>query len=202
MSVIRAFIAIDLPPDVQDCLEQVSAKLRDQIGEKSVRWVSVPNIHLTLKFLGDVSENNLDVLKEILSAEAALQKPMEFSVGRLGAFPKMVRPRVIWVGIEAPSELDFLQHGIEARTGKVGYPADKRQFSPHLTLGRVSRNATPGEVRKIGEVLSASKVGFLGVARVAAIHLFKSDLMPTGAVYTKLFSAPLGGVGVNNSLKG
>jgi 2'-5' RNA ligase len=192
MSVIRAFIAIDLPPDVQDCLEQVSAKLKEQIGEKSVRWVSVPNIHLTLKFLGDVSENNLDVLKEIIRAEAALQKPMEFSVGRLGAFPKTVRPRVIWVGIEAPQELVSLQRGIEARTAKVGYPKDKRKFSPHLTLGRVSRNASPGEVREIGEVLGASKVGFLGVARVPEIHLFKSDLQPTGAVYTKLFSTPLG----------
>ena len=192
MSVIRAFIAIDLPPDVQDCLEQVSAKLKDQIGEKSVRWVSVPNIHLTLKFLGDVSENNLDVLKEIISAEAALQKPMEFSVGRLGAFPKMLRPRVVWVGVEAPPELVAIQRGIEARTAKVGYPKDRREFSPHLTLGRVSRNASPGEVRKIGEVLQASKVGFLGVARVPEIHLFKSDLKPTGAVYTKLFSAPLG----------
>jgi 2'-5' RNA ligase len=192
MSVIRAFIAIDLPPDVQDCLEQVSANLKEQVGEKSVRWVSVPNIHLTLKFLGDVSENNLDVLKEIIRAEAALQKPMEFSVGRLGAFPKMVRPRVIWVGVEAPQELVSLQRGIEVRTAKVGYPKDKRKFSPHLTLGRVSRNATPGEVREIGEVLSASKVGFLGVARVPEIHLFRSDLKPTGAVYSKLFSAPLG----------
>jgi 2'-5' RNA ligase len=137
MSVIRAFIAVDLPSDVQDCLEQISAKLKDQIGEKSVRWVSVPNIHLTLKFLGDVSENNLDVLKEIISAEAALQKPMEFSVGRLGAFPKMVRPRVVWVGVEAPSDLLMLQRGIETRTAKVGYPKDRRKFSPHLTLGRV-----------------------------------------------------------------
>lgn len=192
MSVIRAFIAIDLPPDVQDCLEQVSAKLKEQIGENSVRWVSVPNIHLTLKFLGDVSENNLNVLKEIISAEAALQKSMEFSVGRLGAFPKTLRPRVVWVGVEAPPELVSLQRGIEARAAKVGYPKDKREFSPHLTLGRVSRNATPGEVRQIGEILSASKVGFLGVARVPAIHLFKSDLKPSGAVYTKLFSAPLG----------
>jgi 2'-5' RNA ligase len=192
MSVIRAFIAINLPPDVQECLEQVSAKLKSQIGEKSVRWVSIPNIHLTLKFLGDVSENNLDVLKEIISAEAALQKPMEFSIGRLGAFPKTLRPRVVWVGVEAPPELVAIQRGIESRTAKVGYPKDKREFSPHLTLGRVSRNATPSEVRQIGEVLQASKVGFLGVARVPSIHLFKSDLQPTGAVYTKLFSAPLG----------
>jgi len=192
MSVIRAFIAIDLPPDVQDCLEQVSEQLKTELGEKSVRWVPVANIHLTLKFLGDVSVNNLDVLKEIIGAEAALQKPMEFSIGRIGAYPKSRRPRVIWVGVEAPPELITLQRGIEARTAKVGYPQDTRKFSPHLTLGRVSRNASPDEVREIGEVISNSKVGFLGAARVQDIHLFKSDLKPSGAVYTKIFSAPLG----------
>ena len=193
MSVIRAFIAIDLPPDVQECLEQVSTKLQAEIGEKAVRWVPVPNIHLTLKFLGDVSVNNLHVLQEILIAEAAHQAPLEISVGRVGAFPKIRRPRVIWVGVEAPSELLTLQRSIESRTARVGYPVDEREFSPHLTLGRVSRNASPQEVRQIGDVLSASKIGFLGVARVQSVHLYKSDLLPSGAVYTKMFTAPFGG---------
>ncbi len=191
MSVIRAFIAIDLPPDVQDCLEQVSSQLKEQLGEKSVRWVPVSNIHLTLKFLGDVSLNNLAVLKEILSAEVLTQKPMEISVGRLGAFPKTRQPRVVWIGIEAPQDLTSLQRSIEARTTKVGYPPDKRDFFPHLTLGRVSRNAAPDDIRKIGDVMSASTIGFLGVARVHAVHLYKSDLLPTGAVYTKMFTAPM-----------
>lgn len=192
MSVIRAFVAIDLPPDVQDCLTQISAQLKEQVGKKSVRWVPIPNIHLTLKFLGDVSVNNLDVLKEIIRAEAALQKPMEISIGRLGAFPKPAHPRVVWVGVEAPPELTALQRGIEARTTKVGYPKDKRAFYPHLTLGRVSRNASSKEVRTIGDIIRSSKVGFLGAASVQTIHFYKSELMPNGAVYTKLFTAPLG----------
>jgi RNA 2',3'-cyclic 3'-phosphodiesterase len=192
MSVIRAFIAIELPPEVQDCLEQVSTKLKDQLGEKVVRWVPVENIHLTLKFLGDVSVNNLDVLHEIINVEAASQKQLEISIGRLGAFPKIRRPRVIWIGIEFPPELITLQRSIESRTTRVGYPPDEREFSPHLTLGRVSRTASPSDVRKIGEVLSASRVGFMGVARVQAVHLFKSDLQPSGAIYSKMFTAPLG----------
>ena len=189
MSVIRAFIAIDLPPDVQDCLEQVSALLKEQLGEKLVRWVSIPNIHLTLKFLGDVSENNLDVLKEILNSEASLHKPMEISIGHLGAFPKPRHPRVVWIGVEAPPELTALQRGIEARTTKVGYPKDKRAFFPHLTLGRVSRNAASGEVRKIGDLIHSSTIGFLGAACIQDVHLYRSDLQPSGAVYTKLFTA-------------
>jgi 2'-5' RNA ligase len=192
MSVIRAFIAIELPPDIQDCLELISTQLKVQLGEKVVRWVPVENIHLTLKFLGDVSEKNLDVLQEIINAEAASQKKMEISIGRMGAFPKIRRPRVIWIGVESPPELLALQRSIEARTTRVGYPPDEREFSPHLTLGRVSRTASPSDVRKIGEILNASPVGFLGAAWVQAVHLFKSDLQPSGAIYSKMFTAPLG----------
>ena len=191
MSVIRAFIAIDLPPDVQDCLTQISTQLRDQIGNQSVRWVPIPNVHLTLKFLGDVSVNNLDVLKEIIRAEAATQKQMEISIGRLGAFPNSRHPRVVWVGVEAPPELTALQRGIEARTTRIGYPKDKREFFPHLTLGRVSRNAPPNDVRTIGDIIRTSSVGFLGAACVQAVHFYKSDLSPSGATYTKMFTAPL-----------
>jgi 2'-5' RNA ligase len=117
---------------------------------------------------------------------------MEISIGRLGAFPKARHPRVVWVGVEAPPELTALQRGIEAGTTKVGYPKDKRPFFPHLTLGRVSRNASPVEVRKIGDIIRSSTVGFLGAATVHEVHFYKSDLMPSGAVYTKLFTAPLG----------
>jgi len=110
----------------------------------------------------------------------------------MGAFPKIRRPRVIWIGVESPPELLALQRSIEARTTRVGYPPDEREFSPHLTLGRVSRTASPSDVRKIGEILSASPIGFLGVARVQAVHLFKSDLQPSGAIYSKMFTALLG----------
>jgi 2'-5' RNA ligase len=189
MSVIRAFIAVDLPPEVQECLRQISTQLTEQMGDVPVRWVAPENIHLTLKFLGDVSTNNIQVLTELLEAETASQKPMVISVGGVGAFPKVRSPRVIWVGVEAPQELVALQRSIDSQTARIGYARDRRPFSPHLTLGRVSRNATPQDVRKIGDALASQKVGFLGVARIRAVHLYRSDLKPSGAVYTKLFSA-------------
>jgi 2'-5' RNA ligase len=193
MSVIRAFIALDLPPDVQDCLETVSEKLKSQMGSVPVRWVVPQNIHLTLKFLGDVSLNNLDVLKELLNSEASPHKPMVISVGGVGAFPKLRSPRVIWVGVEAPQELLNLQRGIDMHLTRLGYAPERRKFSPHLTLGRVSRNATPQGVRKIGDVIASQKIGFLGVARIRAVHLYRSDLKPDGAVYTKLYTASFDG---------
>ena len=155
-----------------------------------VRWLPVDSFHLTLKFLGDVSLSNLNMLKEILQAEALAHKPMEISIGGLGAFPKMRRPRVIWIGVEAPPELQALQRGLDAQTARVGYTPDERAFSPHLTLGRVSRNATPQDVNHLGDVLAAQKIGFLGVARARKVHLFRSDLQPGGAVYSCLYSAP------------
>jgi 2'-5' RNA ligase len=193
MSVIRAFIAVDLTTDIQEHLEKVGQELRGLMGDVPVRWVEPQNIHLTLKFLGDVSLNNIPVLTELLEAEAKPQKPFVISVGQVGAYPKVRNPRVIWVGIEAPQELMALQRGIDTQTSRMGYARDKRPFSPHLTLGRVSRNADPPDVRKIGDVLVAQKIGFLGVARIREVHLYQSELKPRGAIYTKLFTAAFEG---------
>jgi 2'-5' RNA ligase len=117
---------------------------------------------------------------------------MELSIGSLGAFPNTRHPRVLWAGVEAPPELSSLQRGIETRTTKIGYPKDKRAFSPHLTLGRVSRNCNAGQLREISDMISSNKIGFLGAACVQSLHIYKSVLTPNGAVYTKLFSAPFG----------
>jgi 2'-5' RNA ligase len=191
MSVIRAFIALELSAEIQKRLEGISAQLKERLEGAPVRWVPIENIHLTLKFLGDVSLANIDMLEKILIAVSSMHRAFEISAGGLGAFPKIQNPRVIWVGLEAPAELPSLQHAIDLETARLGYAREDRPFSPHLTLGRVSRNASAGDIRKIAEVLGGFKVGFLGVACVEAVHLFRSDLNPGGAVYTRLFTAPL-----------
>ena len=147
MSVIRTFIAIDLPDRVQICLEKISSDLQSKLINVPIRWVPVENIHMTLKFLGDVSENNIDLLKKMLQGEARSHGSFEIGIGGLGAYPKVRRPRVIWTGVEAPSELVDLQQSIETHTARLGYAIDNREFSPHLTLGRVSRNALPESLR-------------------------------------------------------
>jgi len=167
--------------------------LRQRLEGAPVRWVAVENIHLTVKFLGDVSLANLDLLKRTLQSEAASHAAFEVSVGGVGAFPDMRRPRVIWVGVQAPPQLSSLQSGIDAQMSRLGYAREERPFSPHLTLGRVARAASLAEVRRIGEVLQTLKIGFLGATRLHQVHLYRSDLQPSGAVYTRVFSAPLGG---------
>jgi len=191
MSVIRAFIAIELSSEIHHRLDQVSKQLKDQLVNMPIRWVPGQNIHLTLKFLGDVSIANLDMLTKILESTVSIHHSFEISAGGLGAFPKIHQPRVIWIGLEVPPELIAIQHSLELETARVGYPREERPFSPHLTLGRVSRNVSVVETQAIARALEATKVGFLGVTRVMAINLFRSDLNPDGAVYTSIYSAPL-----------
>jgi len=189
--VIRAFIAINLSDEIEGNLAEVGWRLKERLPDIPVRWVPSKNIHLTIKFLGDVSVSNLEVLQKMLASETNRHGQFEFSVGNLGAYPSTSRPRVIWVGVEAPPELSALHRSIDSATGRLGYAPEKRKFSPHLTLGRVSRNVTPEGMSQIRDVLNSCKVGFLGAARVQETHLYRSELKPGGAVYTNLFSAPL-----------
>ena len=191
MSLLRAFIAVEIPPEIHKAIEGKTPPLRAALDSSLVRWVPTSNIHLTLKFLGGVSPANVELLTQMLSVEVSQHQSFALKFGGLGAFPNPRQPRVIWIGIQAPVGLEALQHGIEAAAATLGYPSEKRPFSPHLTIGRVKQNAGPAGIQKIRIALDETTVGELGTAQVIAVHLFKSDLKPTGAVYTRLFSAPL-----------
>jgi 2'-5' RNA ligase len=191
MAVIRAFIAIDLSEDIQIHLDEVVRKYKVQLSDIPIRWVAASNIHLSLKFLGDVSLSNLNILTDMIQTEISGHHQFDISVGGAGAFPNIRQPRIIWVGVEAPPELTAIQNGIEITTGRLGYVREERAFSPHLTLGRVSRNASSQDIKAITKALESTKVGFLGATCVEKVHLYRSDLHPTGAVYTQIFSSSL-----------
>lgn len=192
MAVLRAFIAIELSSEISHRLDQISAELKKHMPVNAVRWVPARNIHLTLKFLGDVSSTHLESLQKMIRIACGNYAPFEISVGHLGAFPSIRRPRVIWVGITAAETLPAIQQSIELGASHLGYPTEDRPFSPHLTLGRLARNATPAELQQIGPVLSGYNIGFLGAMRVEAVHLIRSELSPSGAHYSRLYSASLG----------
>jgi 2'-5' RNA ligase len=191
MSVIRAFIAIDLSPEIHQRLNEVLENYKRQLGTTPIRWVAVMNIHLTMKFLGDLSLSNLNILTDMIQTEVSSHHQFEISVGGSGAYPNNRQPRVIWVGVEAPQELVAVQNGIESAAARLGYAREERAFSPHLTLGRVSRNATSQDLKTIAQTLEKTRVGFLGAIWVDKVHLYRSDLRPTGAVYTQIFSSSL-----------
>lgn len=191
MEVIRAFIAVNLSPDILDRIEQVALDLKTRMDSVPIRWVPIENIHLTLKFLGNVSTANLEILKDILGKVVSSHHESDISVGGIGVFPKPHNPRVVWVGMEVSQELIALQHNIEIETARLGYSREHRPFSPHLTFGRVSRNASTQDVHIIAEILEKYKVGFLGATRVRTVYLYRSDLKPEGAEYTPIYTAAL-----------
>ncbi len=189
MGLVRAFIAIEVPPAIRQAIHQKTSSLRAELGAL-VRWTSPENIHLTMKFLGDISAEHADLLHQTLRAQAHTVPEFTIHVGGLGAFPKLKRARVLWIGVKAPAELEALSRRIESACARLGSEPDKRGFSPHLTIGRIRQDASLLDEQRIGRALAATKIDSLGTARVDSLHLFKSDLKPEGAVYTKLFSAP------------
>lgn len=192
MSRLRAFIALEIPAKVQNEIHEATSRIRSEIGAL-VRWVPAENLHLTLKFLGDISSTHVEFLTQMLRAEANSHRCFDMHFTGLGSFPNPKRPRVIYIGIQAPVELNALQHAVESGAGKLGYRSEDRGFSPHLTLGRVKHASqmAASDQQKIRHVLEQTQIDALGTARVDYIHLYKSDLKPTGSVYTKIFSAPL-----------
>jgi 2'-5' RNA ligase len=191
MTPLRTFIAVDIPQRLLQAIQPKVDDLREKLGNSAVRWVAVNNIHLTLKFLGDVAPSNLESLKLMLQTETQSRYPFDITLSGLGSFPNSKRPRVLFVGIQAPAELEALQHGIESAAAKLGYESDGRPFSPHLTIGRVNDRVAQSELQSIRKLLDEVKIDSPCPARVDSVHIYKSDLKPGGSVYTKLFSAPL-----------
>jgi len=191
MGLLRAFIAIEFSQHLQDAIEKQTLRLRQTLGDEIVRWIPSNNMHLTLKFLGDIATSHLDFLKQMLAREADGHPQFDLQIGGLGSYPTPKRPRVLWVGLHAPAALTSLQKGIEAGAFRLGYDQEEHPFSPHLTIGRVRQTASPADLSNIRAALDNIQLGNIGTARVDSVHLIKSELQPGGSVYTKLFSAPL-----------
>ena len=179
---IRAFIAIELPPPVTALLGKVQQDLKAlQLG---ARWVRPENIHLTLKFLGDISPGQVDRISGAMAAAVRGILPFTLAVGGLGVFPGPNRPRVIWVGIGGIIQpLHELQRNLEERLAEAGFPKDSRSFKGHLTVGRFKEPADPATIRQV--LAQYSELGN-ETFETGGIVLFKSDLGPSGAVYTHL----------------
>lgn len=175
-------------------LAEVSRELQRKIPAGIMRWVQPSGIHITLKFLGEIDADQVPVVEGQVAKIARVSSPVDINVGRLGAFPNARRPRVVWVGIEEQSGvLQQIQIGLEEELAHIGFEREDRPFSPHLTLGRVRKEARPREVEAVASALSQIEIGDLAQFRAERLSLMRSDLAPTGARYTCLSTARLGG---------
>jgi len=184
-ALIRSFLAIDLHSSMQIKLEEMVSILRNR-AKLPVRWVAGKNIHLTLKFLGESEPARLKKLENSLQSRMLTYEPFDIQIGELGVFPSTNNPRIIWVGVQAPQILERLAREIEEISLTQGYEREKRRFSPHLTLGRVSQSADRVQILLISEALQKLQVAELGTVRVESIAMMKSVLTPAGPIYSPL----------------
>ena len=192
MDTVRTFAAIELPAPILARLEELQARIKEDVPPGLVRWVRPEGIHLTLKFLGDVPVARIEALASALQEACAPHGGFAVRIAGLGCFPNLRRPRVIWVGVEEPSEaLVRLQRDVERALTPLGHPPERRAFSPHLTLGRVQRRASRDDAARIGEVVATTDPGTMGEVPITQFALIRSVLKPTGAEYTTLAEFPL-----------
>jgi len=184
---IRTFIAIELPDTVRAMLSELQEELQQQTPSGAVRWVRPEGIHLTLEFLGQTPVDRIEPIVRALTLACAPFSSFTYTLGALGCFPNMRRPRVIWVAAEEPTGVIFeLQGAIERACAELGFKAESKAFHPHLTLGRLRDRASAQERGSIGELIQRTEVPSVGAATAKVISLIRSDLRPMGAVYTTL----------------
>jgi 2'-5' RNA ligase len=183
---VRAFIAIDLEPEIKESLRSLVRDLRATRAD--IRWVSGEGMHLTLKFLGPIDETQALAVQEILKDVAAHHHAFPLRVQGTGAFPGETSPRVLWVGFADEPELLALQDDLDTALEAEGFERENRAFTPHLTLGRVKG---PGRIAQAMDELLKRREEAFGAMTVRKVALFESLLHPEGAEYRVVFEAAL-----------
>jgi 2'-5' RNA ligase len=185
--MIRTFIAIDLPEATRQGLAAVQEQLKQ--SRARVRWVKVSSIHLTLKFLGNIHPDQVDDIATVTAQVVRNEPLLTLRAAGLGAFPSQRNPRVIWVGIEGEvKRLSRIQARIENALEPLGFVREKRSFQPHLTIGRVKDRR---RLQALIDAMATLDMEPFNSFDADEIILYKSDLRPTGAIYTKLHRMPL-----------
>jgi 2'-5' RNA ligase len=192
LNSVRAFIAIDLSESIRKELASLIERLEQEAGSRAVRWGRPEGIHLTLKFMGEVQAERVKAFEGMLHSRAGGQRAFGLEVGGLGCFPDMSRPRVVWAGVnESTGRLADLQEALEVGCAELGLAREARPFTPHLTLGRVRREARGDDLSMLKRAVEGLKETRCGEMAVAEVCLFRSELRPGGAVYTRLAVANL-----------
>jgi 2'-5' RNA ligase len=184
----RAFIAIALPPRVIEAIGALQSDLKD--SKLKIRWVKPANIHLTLKFLGDIPAEMIPAIEQALGDAVAGHGPLRLSTKGIGVFPGIKKPRVVWVGVSGQTrQLRELHHSVESSLQGIGFAVEKRSFKSHLTMGRIKGFV---DSQRLLDAMQRCSQFESETFDVHGIHLYRSQLKPSGAVYTRLVDAALG----------
>ena len=188
---LRLFVALAFPDEVRAELRRAAGAMR-AFAPRGTRWANVDGAHLTLRFIGSTPPDAAPALGEAVVRAAEGVAPFELSLAGAGVFPPRGAPRVLWVGVVGEVDaLIGLRGNVENTLAAAGVPNDERHFSPHVTLARVNTRLSRDEAQALRDSIAALDVRPVPFA-VDEVGLYHSDLLPTGAVYTRLASARLG----------
>jgi len=185
--VIRAFIAVDIESQTLQNISAVIDELKSRFPR--LRWMAIGNLHVTLKFLGDIEETKIDFIAEALREHLQPFSPFTISAKGLGVFPEVRRPHVLWVGLGG-AQLAALASAVEKGLEPLGFSPEKRPFQPHLTIAR--RRESDRSSAQIGKELERWKNHEFGTSEVRTVMLFQSILKPEGATHQRLMDVALG----------
>jgi 2'-5' RNA ligase len=186
--LLRSFLAIELPATILTRIEEVQKDLKSSRAD--VRWVSPENIHLTLKFFGTIEESIIESIIKLTEGPVQGTPLFFLKIQGMGAFPNLKNPRVIWMGFQEGKEIIVaIQKQLEREFEKIGFQPEDRPFHPHLTLGRMRSNRGKDELVRGMERYREEEFGNFQVEKIV---LIKSDLKPTGPIYTALREIRLG----------
>ena len=186
---MRVFLAIELDSETRSSLEIFQGEMRGLLP--SINWVRPQSWHLTIKFLGEIDENQLKPIQGAVENAVSHCTSFSLKIEGFGGFPHLHRPRVLWAGVSGQvEELHLLASHVDESLTPLGFPAESKPFRAHLTLARAKDKG-----REVGLALSKLKLlendHFFGNLMVERLCLFKSELNPTGAIYQRLWEIPL-----------
>jgi len=187
MTSFRTFIAIDFPDTVIDKIKILQKSINGSYLS-IIRWTKPDNIHLTLKFLGEVELEKIQLIEKSLDAIANKTEPFNLNLAEIGAFPNWGHPRIIWIGLENSEPLLSVAKEIEENLDKLGFQREIKPFSPHLTIGRVRDKTSYKDIQMLENkcrTITRIKDRIL----IDNFYMYKSDLQPFGPVYTLLHSS-------------
>lgn len=184
---IRTFFAMKIDEACKQHIATVLINLRQECGDQ-FRWVKPHNLHLTIKFIGNFLYSDLNKIKSDLTIRLNSIQPFTIQIKGLGTFPNNLKPRVIWLGLNYPAELERLCSIINGVCERNGYEIEKRPFSPHLTLGRIKKHTSNSQLRQISSFLESFKIGEICKFQVNAISFYQSTLKPEGPIYHELLN--------------
>ena len=187
--MIRVFWAIDLNQEIRSALQEFQKQVKKQLP--AINWVKPESLHVTVKFVGEIGEEQLSPMQEAVTNGIKDCPPFALQVQGLGGFPNVMQPRVLWAGLSGQvNELQKLVAYVEEALIPLGIAPDSKPFHPHLTLARIKERS-----REIGMALARSQAldqqAYFGMLNVRQLCLFRSELKPSGAVYHRLWEIPL-----------